>query len=169
MVVVAALGGVGGTVVVVVMGGIVGVVGVLVKSRSNVCGRSRSSLAAAAGCSDRCCSGAFLCLQRVSGYYVRKATTAAIHFSHNTVHTRTYHSTPYRMSRGRTVSWLRRLVAGFPPLRPGDDPRLFCMDLVVDKWQWRRQGPLPVHRFSPVITSPVLHAHSFVCRRRCII
>jgi hypothetical protein len=71
----------GGTVVVVVVviGGIVVVVGVLVKSRSDVSGRS--GLATAAGCSDRCCSGAFLCLHRVSGYYVRKATTAAIHFS----------------------------------------------------------------------------------------
>jgi hypothetical protein len=119
----------------------------------------RSCLATAAGCSDRCCSGAFLCLQRVAGYYVRKATTAAIHLSsHNTVHTRTYHSTPYHMSRGRTVPWLRRLVASFPSLRPGDDPRLFHMDLVVDKWHWGRQGPLP-----STLLVPCHHSTSIAC------
>lgn len=107
-----------------------GVVGVIVKSPSSVCGRCWSNLATAAGCSDWCCSRVFLCLQLVSGYYVRKATTSIHISSHNIANTRTYQSTPYRMSRGRTVPWLRRLVAGFPPLWHGD--------LVVDKWHSSR-------------------------------
>ena len=93
-----------------------------------------------------------LCLQRVSGYYVRKTTAASIHISsHNILHTRTYHSTLRLMSRGRTVPWLRRLVAGFPPLRPGDDPRLYHTDLVVDKWHWGRL--LPCHHSTSIAYS----------------
>jgi len=93
----------------------------------------------------------YVCLQRVSGYYVRKTTAPSTHISHNILRTRTYHSTPHLMSRGRTVPWLRRLVAGFPPLRPGDHPRLYLTDLVVGKWHWGRL--LPCHHSTSIACS----------------
>jgi hypothetical protein len=60
------------------------------------------------------------------------------------------------------VPWLRRLVAGFSPPRPGFDPRLahtiFAMDKVA-LWQVF----LPVLQFCTVsIIRPLLHTHSFI-------
>ena len=134
-----------------------------------VCGRSRSSLATIAGCSDRCCSGVCLCLRRVSGYYVRKATTTSIHISsHNIVHTRTYHSMPYlnepRSDRPVAQAASCRFPTAYARGRSQTFPYGPCRGEVA-----LGQAPLPVHRLPPVITPPVSHTHSFVFRRRCII
>ena len=137
----------GGLVVVVIVEVVVAVaVRVAIKSRSGVCGQPH-------GC--RLLQWCFF----EPAADVRKATTASILISsQNIVHTRTYHSTPYLLSRGRTVPWRRRLVAGFPLLRPGDDPRLIRMDFIVDKVTLGR-AVLPLHRFCSVFTPPVFHTH----------
>jgi hypothetical protein len=56
----------------------------------------------------------------------------------------------------RAVPWLRRLVAGLSPRRPGLDPGLMW-DLWWTKWHWDRFFPR-VLRVSPVnLIPPVLH------------
>jgi hypothetical protein len=67
------------------------------------------------------------------------------------------------------VSWLRRIVAGLSPPRPGFDPRSVRLRFVVQKVaMW--QVSLPVLLFSSVSTiPPVVRAHSFICHRRCVV
>jgi hypothetical protein len=55
------------------------------------------------------------------------------------------------------MPWLRGLVAGLPPRRPGFDPGLVRVGFVVDKVALGQVFPL-VLRFSPVnLIPPVLH------------
>jgi hypothetical protein len=55
------------------------------------------------------------------------------------------------------VPWLRRLVAGLPPRRPGFDPGSVHVGFVVDKVALGQVFPR-VLRFSPVdFIPPVLH------------
>jgi hypothetical protein len=55
------------------------------------------------------------------------------------------------------VPWLRRLVAGLPPRRPGFDPRSVHVGFVVDKVALG-QVPTRVVRFFPInFIVPVLH------------
>ena len=55
------------------------------------------------------------------------------------------------------VPWLRRLVAGLPPQRPGFDPGSVHVGFVVDKVALGQVFPR-VLRFSPVsFIPPVLH------------
>jgi hypothetical protein len=61
------------------------------------------------------------------------------------------------LTEGKAVPWLRRLVAGLPPRRPGFDPGLIHVGFVVDKVTLG-QVFLRVLRFSPVnFIPPVLH------------
>jgi hypothetical protein len=59
----------------------------------------------------------------------------------------------------KALPWLRRLVAGLSPRRPGFDPRSVHMGFVVDKVALGLVF-LPVLQFSPVsIIPPMLHTH----------
>jgi hypothetical protein len=62
----------------------------------------------------------------------------------------------------RKMRWLRRLIAGISPTRPGFNPRPVHVRFVVDELTLR-QVFLPVLWFSPVsIIPPVLHTHSLI-------
>jgi hypothetical protein len=57
----------------------------------------------------------------------------------------------------RAVPWLRRLVTGLPPQRPGFDPGSVHVGFVVDEVALGQVSPR-VLRFSPVnFITPVLH------------
>ena len=64
------------------------------------------------------------------------------------------------------VPWIRRLVAGLSPNRPGLDPRQVDVGFVVNKLELG-QVFLPVHRSSPVsIIPPMFHTHLHVALTR---
>ena len=68
----------------------------------------------------------------------------------------------------QAMPWLRRLITGHSPRRPGFDNRTVHVTFVVDEVP-RWQNFLPVLQFSPVsIIPPLLHTHSFIYHPRCI-
>jgi hypothetical protein len=61
------------------------------------------------------------------------------------------------INKSQAVPWLRRLVVGLSPRRPGFDPGSVYVGFVVDKVSLGQVFPR-VLRFSPVsFTPPVLH------------
>jgi len=62
----------------------------------------------------------------------------------------------------QVLPWLRSLVTGHSPRRPGFDNRTVHVTFVVDEVP-RRKNFLPVLQFSPVsIIPPLFHTHSFI-------
>jgi hypothetical protein len=64
----------------------------------------------------------------------------------------------------KTVPWMRWLVAGFSPRRPGFALRAVHVGCEWAKWYWNRLF-FRVLRFSFVSISPLLHIHSCIIWR----
>jgi hypothetical protein len=67
----------------------------------------------------------------------------------------------YIINAPMAVPWLRRLVAGFPPRRPGFEPRSRHVGFMMDKVA-TGAGFLPVLRFPLPILIPPIAPHSFI-------
>lgn len=80
--------------------------------------------------------------------------------SHEVIHT-AYET---KLISRRSMPWLRRLVAGVSPHRPGFNRRPVHVGFVVDRVNLGRL--ISEYRLSPLIDIPsVIHIYSFICHR----
>jgi hypothetical protein len=88
---------------------------------------------------------------------------------HNCIHSHTRHVAALRCCMlHHTAQWLKPVVAGLSPRRPGCTSRAVRVGFVVNRvtlWQVF----LKVLRLSPISVTPLeLHSHSNIYRRRCV-